>query len=347
MLATSSTHTADRLSQMSDTFSTPQISTVQAHDADEHAHNLTDWEQSYDQVTRGAFHGVLTELKMPQMQIFREHTSQALRQSCCVWPQAFWFGIPNLASTQSLPVTDKVRINGRQGHSDAIMVRPGNCEFELLTPTHYTVYGIVVKTDSLQAAADRMHCVIDWQKLATTEVLHVSDASRHACLQLLGQLSSSENKPLDSNTSQTVAGANADEESVMLTVLSMLDSGEVDCAVSNSFMRRRRIVAQARDYVLEHKDRLTSVVELCECLHVSRRTLQYCFEDVLGMSPIQYLRIIRLNGARRELREPVSKVRRVSDVAADWGFGHLSQFANDYRKLFGQTPSECLHQHPH
>lgn len=347
MLATSSTHTAERFLPASEAASAPRISTAQADDADAHAHNLTGWEQSYDQVTRGAFHGELTQLQLPQMQIFREHTSHALRQSCCVWPQGFWFGIPNLASTQSLPVTDSVRINGRQGHSDAILVRPGNCAFELLTPTDYTVYGIVVKTQSLQAAADKMDCVIDWQKLATSEVLHVSDTSRQACLQLLGQLSAPENQALHRPDSQTLASANADEESVMLAVLTMLDSGEVDRAVSNSFLRRRRIVGLARDYVLEHKDQLSTIPELCERLHVSRRTLQYCFEDVLGMSPIQYLRIIRLNGARRELRAPAGQTRKVSDVAADWGFGHLSQFANDYRKLFGQTPSECLRQRPH
>jgi AraC family ethanolamine operon transcriptional activator len=32
----------------------------------------------------------------------------------------------------------------------------------------------------------------------------------------------------------------------------------------------------------------------------------------------------------------------VQDVAAAWGFWHLSQFATDYRKLFGMRPSETL-----
>jgi AraC family ethanolamine operon transcriptional activator len=344
MPVTSSIHPIDLHQKTTDRTSTPQISITQSHDADEHAHNLTDWAQSYDQITNGTFYGVLTELKMPQMQIFCEHTSQALRQSCCVWPQAFWFGIPSQTNTQSLLKTDKVRLNGRQSDSDAIMVRPGDCEFELLTPANYTVYGIVVKADSLKAAASRMDCRIDWQKLATTEVLHVSDANRQACLQLLGQLTSQKSEPVEKNSG--LADVSDDEETAMMAVLTMLDTGEVDRAISNSFMRRRRIVAQARDYALGHKDQLINVTELCECLHVSRRTLQYCFEDVLGMSPTQYLRIIRLNGARRELREPVSKARMVGDVAADWGFGHLSQFANDYRKLFGQTPSACLRQRP-
>jgi AraC family ethanolamine operon transcriptional activator len=36
----------------------------------------------------------------------------------------------------------------------------------------------------------------------------------------------------------------------------------------------------------------------------------------------------------------------VQDVAAAWGFWHLSQFATDYRKLFGTRPSDTLKAAP-
>ena len=35
-------------------------------------------------------------------------------------------------------------------------------------------------------------------------------------------------------------------------------------------------------------------------------------------------------------------VQSVQDIAASWGFWHLSQFATDYRKLFGVRPSDTL-----
>jgi AraC family ethanolamine operon transcriptional activator len=62
---------------------------------------------------------------------------------------------------------------------------------------------------------------------------------------------------------------------------------------------------------------------------------------------MQYLRLIRLNGARRSLREPLSAAVSVRDVAANWGFWHFSQFSSDYRKLFGQCPSESRMQAAH
>jgi AraC family ethanolamine operon transcriptional activator len=32
----------------------------------------------------------------------------------------------------------------------------------------------------------------------------------------------------------------------------------------------------------------------------------------------------------------------VTRVALDWGFEHLSQFARDYRGVYGETPSATL-----
>lgn len=314
-----------------------QIRTVEAHDADDHAHNLTAWEQRYDQMTPGQFHGELAELQMPHMQVFLEKTSQAVHQSCCVWPDAFWFGLQDHTDSGHA----HGRINGRLGDANTIMIRPGNCEFELLTPADYTIYGIVIQRNALLSAADQMGCRINWAQLASAEVLHVTKPEKIACLQTLAYLLSEDEMSSEHKPAASLA---LPQQAVMTAMLSLLDTSEVDSAVSNSFMRRQRIVAQARDYVLAHRDQAVTVPELCERLYVSRRTLQYCFEEVLGVSPIQYLRTIRLNGARRYLREDFSGYRTVQDVAADWGFWHFSQFSSDYRKLFGQSPSESLWQ---
>ena len=300
-----------------------QLRMVEAFDADEHAHNLTNWEQSYDQITCGTFHGTLTELQLPQMQVFRECTSQAVRQSCCVWPDAFWFGLPEHS--------DQTRINGRRAGEKTIMVRPGACEFELLTPPDYAIYGIVIRQEALLQAAEQSASQVNWAQLHGAEVLQVDHSARAALLQTLSVL-------LHTNSPD----ATPDERQHILlhALLALLDTSAVDSAVSSSFQRRQRIVAKARELVLAHHDQALTVPQLCEQLFVSRRTLQYCFEDVLGMSPIQYLRLIRLNGARRHLRQAPTDALMVQDVAADWGFGHFSQFSSDYRKLFGHSPSQ-------
>jgi AraC family ethanolamine operon transcriptional activator len=79
------------------------------------------------------------------------------------------------------------------------------------------------------------------------------------------------------------------------------------------------------------------MLEVCRRVGASRRKLNYCFQEVLGSSPVKYLRAVRLNGVRRELRAGAAAVQ---DVAARWGFWHLGQFAREYRQQFGELPSE-------
>ena len=58
--------------------------------------------------------------------------------------------------------------------------------------------------------------------------------------------------------------------------------------------------------------------------------------------PEQYLRARRLNGVRKILRSHGPGEVRIYEVANEWGFWHMGQFAADYRKLFGERPSETL-----
>jgi AraC-like DNA-binding protein len=84
------------------------------------------------------------------------------------------------------------------------------------------------------------------------------------------------------------------------------------------------------------------LADLARVVGVSVRTLEYAFRDVVGMGPLAYVRIQRLNQARRCLLEIRSGRVTVSEVALDHGFGHFGYFARDYKTLFGELPSETL-----
>ncbi|MDR6582549.1 AraC family transcriptional regulator [Herbaspirillum sp. BH-1] len=312
------------------THSRRALRTAVARDVDEHAHNLTDWEQRYDQLACGSFEGVLQEWQSEGLQIFREAGSRAVRQSCQVWPDAYWFGIEVR--------TMGMRINGRLVPQDVVMTRPGACEFELVTPDQHDIFGVVVQRDALQASAGRLGCQPDWRRLGQAEMLKVDagglDDCRHqigALLALAGQASGQ----------AAHAALQLRQEAVLVSLLALLDEGDIEAEAGASLLRRRRIVNDARDLALAHQESPVTVPMLCEALHVSRRTLQYCFEDVLGVSPMSYLRLLRLNGVRRALAQGDGR-QPIGDIAAAWGFSNFSQFSCDYKKLFGQSPSAML-----
>lgn len=75
----------------------------------------------------------------------------------------------------------------------------------------------------------------------------------------------------------------------------------------------------------------------------SRRSLELIFKQSVGMPPGRWFMNMRLNGALRDLLAPSPKCR-VADVAARWGFRHLPRFAEQYRRAFGELPSQTLNR---
>jgi AraC family ethanolamine operon transcriptional activator len=106
--------------------------------------------------------------------------------------------------------------------------------------------------------------------------------------------------------------------------------------------RRRQGLNRALDYLRTADASRVSVADLCRVAQVSERTLRYAFRDELDLSPLTFLRRLRLHGARRELMNAEGALPRVTDVANRQGFLEFGRFAADYRRLFGELPSETL-----
>ena len=105
-----------------------------------------------------------------------------------------------------------------------------------------------------------------------------------------------------------------------------------------------QIVQTCEEYTLNLEGRRPYLSELCKASNVSERTLQYAFNDILGMSPLTYLHRLRLHRARDELRKANSGSSSVTDVAMNWGFWHFSEFSRAYKNCFDELPSETLRQ---
>ncbi|WP_067473721.1 AraC family transcriptional regulator [Nocardia amamiensis] len=104
-----------------------------------------------------------------------------------------------------------------------------------------------------------------------------------------------------------------------------------------------RYVKEVLERIQAHPDLPLTVERLAADSGVSVRALQRGFHDVVGCSPMAYLREVRLNRAREALAaaDPTSGVS-VTDVALNWGFMHLGRFSVEYRRRFGESPSQTL-----
>jgi AraC family ethanolamine operon transcriptional activator len=133
------------------------------------------------------------------------------------------------------------------------------------------------------------------------------------------------------------------EQALFASLLDTLPPAPAAPAAQPSCSTRQLIVTRAREYMEMHIDEAITVADLCAELGVSRRTLQYSFQDVLDLNPVKFLRALRLNAVRRALKQAAGSERAaVADIAARWGFWHLSHFSAEYKAMFGELPSETL-----
>lgn len=115
-------------------------------------------------------------------------------------------------------------------------------------------------------------------------------------------------------------------------------------AITMESKRKRHsffLAEQVVRFMWENVDQHLTLKIICERLHCKTRKLIYSFTDSFGMGPMQYLKILRLNAAHRELNCACGDAR-IFDVAADFGFWHMGHFGADYKHMFGTTASETI-----
>jgi AraC-like DNA-binding protein len=80
---------------------------------------------------------------------------------------------------------------------------------------------------------------------------------------------------------------------------------------------RRLIRHQVRDYVASHAGEPIYIDDLAATVRLARRRLEPVFHDILGILPVAYLRIRRLQGARQALRESKRRLGAIKQIALD------------------------------
>jgi AraC-like DNA-binding protein len=102
-------------------------------------------------------------------------------------------------------------------------------------------------------------------------------------------------------------------------------------------------VRRVEQFIDEHARDAIGLPDLIGVAGVSTRAVQMGFRRYRDMTPMAYLRAMRLELARADLangrRQGSASVAAVANAC---GFGHLGRFARDYQTRFGELPSETL-----
>lgn len=302
-------------------------------DAAEQATYLHGWNQRYEQLSPGPFEGHVTEVCFSDVQLFRERSTRSIQESCQVEGDTFVIGIP-------IHMDGYGWCDGWQVDLDTLLMhRPG----------HDLLFRTSNRLDLVAVSLPQRDLVEHARIVDKLEVGPTLQRAAHALRspKLAAELRNFLVTMMDSLNATPSMLAHAAirkglKEAVLSSVISIIGNAAPENATPRTSAGRQQIVSRAIDHMRTRIDEPLSISDLCTVLGVSRRTLQYCFEEALQVNPVSYLRALRLNGVRKEIKRSDAAGLAIQDVAARWGFWHLSRFAQEYRQMFGELPSETL-----
>jgi len=289
------------------------------------------WGQRYDQLSAGPFQGAIHEINLPAFTLMRETSNRVLLQKGCTPNGIFAIGTVMGLAEHGFHCGEIMRPRS------AALLNP-NTEFEIRTPERFDLVAAVFSPEDLCANLDDPG--VDYRELEN-ELLDSSKIIESAHSEALADFlmrafETSQEAPerllMASNQKQL-----AEEFYALLTETVNAARGNPARGVC---LNRERIVRRVRNFLDANPESALSITDICEEVGVTRRTLQNAIQEVFSISPQHYLKAIRLNGFRRALKACDPGRESIGDVAARWGFWHLSQLAQDYRRLFGELPSQ-------
>ncbi|ROM62014.1 AraC family transcriptional regulator [Pseudomonas brassicacearum] len=299
------------------------------NDPQQHAGSILGWQQVYDQLGRGCLSSELRQICANRFQIFQEVLDKRVVQRGCAPKGRLCIAM----SLGSAPV-----VQGHQvGAHSVVLLRDGE-DFVLHAPagTHFFAVNVDTVRFAKLAACELSNEQL--KRLKSESQISVDEAVLLRVQQRI--------HPLFRHLLAQADAINPASEKMLEDVLlnAFLDlfsnaSDEVRGRRGNVAVSAY-LVKRCQELVVASGDTPLSILDLCEQLRVSRRTLQNSFQAVTGMRPVEYLRNLRLNAVRRRLITTRATALNVSEIAVAMGFFHLSHFATHYRALFGESPSD-------
>jgi AraC-like DNA-binding protein len=222
---------------------------------------------------------------------------------------------------------------------DDILCFPSGRELSAVSQANFKGYSLSISNTLLDEVAESCGLQVGASIGTVQQVLHCSRSDMNSLRSELRRVSRSltQIKTVD-NSSEIIR--DLEFNLIRHLLLTITESRPTDRL---KLTNRRQIVLQrARDYMEANTDKPITVLELAQASGSCVRTLEYVFRDYFDVTPKAYLKSRRLVAVRHELLRSLHSKSLINEIANRWGFWHMGQFAADYRRFFGELPSETL-----
>ncbi len=98
-------------------------------------------------------------------------------------------------------------------------------------------------------------------------------------------------------------------------------------------------IARTIDYLSTHLNEQVTIDDMADHVGMSRAVFHRRFKEATTMSPIQFVKSMRLNNAAMK----IAGGKTVAEAAWDVGYQSSSQFSREFKRMYGQSPRQWSH----
>lgn len=291
------------------------------------------WNLDFRQTEAGGFRGKVLQFSSPRLLIADAEFGRKLHQRGVSPPGFQTIAIPKHPS-------QTIVWHGFDVGYDQMMVFPQDGGLDSASDQFFGVYTVSIPESILELTLDDR---LAKRRINNTTSATVLRCDRPQIEKLRNLLSCLVQSAIRQQPDQKTISLNQDaliDRTIDQVVALLAESSNRD--VKELSKKRRSVVEGAIPYIQRYANEQLTVDDVCNEIGVSTRTLQYAFQQCLGVTPKAYIQAIRLHGVHAELKETSKPGVSISDVAMRWGFWHMGDFAKSYRRHFGQLPSETI-----
>jgi AraC-like DNA-binding protein len=293
---------------------------------DHFADKIREWNLDFRQLDHGRFHAELRQVITDSVLVSRAKFNRKLDQRGEVPPGKWTFAM--LA-----PSSPGIVWYGRNVSNQMVMVYPPGSEIDAVSPPGFNVLTLSIPATAVEAWAFLIKMDGGRELRSFGRTLRIDWSNLMSIRRAAHRL---------------ITAAESKDPMIHLTAKAVLSNILESLAVAvpsrskASTHKKSRTVNILGEYIEAYLDEPITLLDLCTVAKASPRTVQRLFKSRFGVTPKAYIQAQRLNRVHRDLLKGKSRGKKVSDIANRWGFWHLGQFAHDYRRFYGELPSETL-----
>ncbi|AZV27273.1 AraC family transcriptional regulator [Pseudomonas syringae] len=289
-----------------------QVQAFNTADVTEQIRATPGWVQHYQQMSPGHFAGQIRYLDLQGVEVYEEQMNTRVEQN---------FSAPEGSLAFCFDRSD-----------NALYLLNEESRNIWITPENYQEIAVVFGPEFVQRNG------LDVARLEGLFMAPLNGAQNGLFSRWLSSTLTKLSQTLDQPSKEALT------QQLLEDCLFILDNASV-CLDGGGLQRRaeeRITLKRVGEWAADSPEETLNLLELSRVAGVSLRQLQQTFKAYTGMSPSHWLRLRRLNSARRELLRRSPADTTVAEVAMNWSFWHLGRFSSSYRAMFKELPSETL-----